>query len=73
LIVDFKIFPKLLTDSITPMADRIFSKSQTAFIKGRNILEGLVILREVIYELKSSGRKGVLFKIDLKKVYDKVR
>jgi hypothetical protein len=70
---DFKIFTKLLTDRITPMADSLISESQTSFIKGRNILEGVVILHEVIHELKRTGRKGVVFKIDFEKVYDKVR
>jgi hypothetical protein len=73
LNVDFKIFPKLLTDRITPLADKIISESQTAFIKGRSILEGVVILHEVIHELKRSRSKGVISKIDFEKAYDKVR
>jgi hypothetical protein len=73
LNVDFKIFTKLLTDRITPMADSLISESQTTFIEGRNILEGVVILHEVIHQLKRTGRKGVIFKIDFEKAYDKVR
>jgi hypothetical protein len=33
----------------------------------------VVVLHEVIHELRRSGRQGVLFKIDFKKSYDKVR
>jgi hypothetical protein len=73
LNVDFKFFPKLLNDRITPIADNIISESQITFIKGRNILEGVVILHEVLHELKRSKRQGVLFKIDFEKAYDKVR
>jgi hypothetical protein len=73
LNVDFKIFPKLLTGRISPLADKIISESQTAFIKGRTILEGVVILHEVIHELKRSRSKGVMFKIDFENAYDKVR
>jgi hypothetical protein len=73
LDVDFKIFPKLLTHRITPMADKIISSSKTAFIKGRNILEGMIILHEVIHELRRYDSHGVLFKIDFEKTYDKVR
>jgi hypothetical protein len=73
LNVDFKFFPKLLNDRITPIADTIISEIQIAFIKGRNILEGVVILHEVMYELKRSKRQGVLFKIDFKKAYDKIK
>jgi hypothetical protein len=39
LNVDFKIFPKLMAYRIAPIADKIINESQTAFIKGRNILK----------------------------------
>jgi hypothetical protein len=71
--VDFKLFPKLLIDRVSPLTDKVTSESQATFIKGRNILEGVVVLHEVIHELKRSRRKGVIFKIDFKKAYDKVR
>lgn len=73
LNVDFKIFSKLLTDRLTPLADKVISKNQTAFIKGRNILEGVVTVHEIIHELKRSKKKGIIFKIDFEKAYDKVR
>jgi hypothetical protein len=72
LNVDFKIFSKLLPDRITSIADKIISNNQTAFIKRRNILEGVVTLHEIIHEFKRSDRHGVLFKIDFEKAYDKV-
>jgi hypothetical protein len=72
LNVDFKIFRKMLVDRITPIADRIISESQITFIKGRHILEGVVILHEVVHELTRSGKQGVIFKIDFEKAYDKV-
>jgi hypothetical protein len=72
LNVDFNIFPKMLTDKITPIADNIISESQTAFIKGKNILEGVVILHEVMHELRTR-RKGDMFKIDFEMSYDMVR
>jgi hypothetical protein len=50
--VDFKVFPKVLTNRITPMADNLISENQTTFIKGRNILEGVMVLHEVIHEFR---------------------
>jgi hypothetical protein len=70
LNVDFKIFTKMLTDRISTLPDKVVSPNQTAFIQGRNILEGVVILHEVIHELKMSRKSGVLFKIDFEKVYE---
>jgi hypothetical protein len=72
LNVDFKIFPKLLMDRLTPMADKLISMNQTTSIKGRNIL-GVVILHEILYEFRKSDRKGVIFKIDFEKAYDNVK
>jgi hypothetical protein len=62
-----------MTDRITPIADKLISDSWTSFIRGKNILEGVIILHEVIHELKRSGRRGVLFKIAFEKDYNKVR
>jgi hypothetical protein len=47
--------------------------SQSAFIPGRNILEGVVILHETIHELHRKKMDGVLFKIDFEKAYEKVK
>jgi hypothetical protein len=47
--------------------------TQSAFILGRNILEGVVVLHETIHELHRKKMDGVLFKIDFEKAYDKVK
>jgi hypothetical protein len=56
LNVDFKIFSKLLIDRLIPMADKLINPNQTTFIKGRNILEGVVILHEVTHEFRKTGK-----------------
>jgi hypothetical protein len=55
LNVDYKWFTKVLTNSMVPMAQRIIGKNQSSFIKGRNILEGVVVLYEVLHELRRSN------------------
>jgi hypothetical protein len=60
-------------DRLTPMADKLISTNQTIFIKGRNIQEGVLILHEILHEFRKTGRKGVLFKIDFEKAYNKVK
>jgi hypothetical protein len=59
-------------DRISPLADKVINESQSAFIKGRNILEGVVTLHEIVHELSRTRRQGVLFKINFEKAYDKV-
>lgn len=42
-------------------------------MSGRHILEGVVVLHETIHELHRKKMDGVIFKIDFKKAYDKVK
>src|SRR3954463_7165670 len=72
LNVSFKIFTKVATIRLNSVADNVVSPSQTAFMQGRNILDGVVILHETIHELHSKKLNGVLSKIDFEKAYDKV-
>jgi hypothetical protein len=51
----------------------VVSPTQTAFMPSRNIMEGVVILHETIHELHTKESNGVIFKIDFKKAYDKVK
>ena len=53
------------------MVGRVVSKFQIAFIPGRNILEGVVILQEVMHELKDKKTSGVIIKLDFEKAYDR--
>jgi mannosylglycoprotein endo-beta-mannosidase len=73
LNVCFKIFTKVGTNRITGIAPKVIKPTQTAFMPGRNILEGVVILHETIHELHTKKLDGVLFKIDFEKAYDKVK
>jgi hypothetical protein len=73
LNVSFKIFTKVTTNRLSTVAYKIIKPTQTAFLSGRNIMEGVVILRETIHELHSKKQDGVIFKIDFEKAYDKVK
>jgi hypothetical protein len=71
--VDYKIFTKVLTNRLVPVAKKIIGTNQTGFIKGRNILEGVVVLHEVLHELYRSKARGLILKIDFEKAYDRAR
>ena len=72
LNVSFKIFTKVGTNRISEVAQTIIRPTQTAFMSGRHILEGVVVLHETLHELHSKKLDGVLLKIDFEKAYDKV-
>jgi hypothetical protein len=69
----FKIFTKVGTNRITGIAQKVIKPTQTAFMHGRHILEGVVVLHETTHELHQKKMDGVLFKIDFEKAYDKVK
>ncbi|WVZ49622.1 hypothetical protein U9M48_000963 [Paspalum notatum var. saurae] len=69
LNVSFKFFNKVATNRITRVAHTIIRPSQTAFLPGRNIMEGAVVLHETLHELHRKNLNG----IDFEKAYDKVR
>jgi hypothetical protein len=72
LNVDYKCFTKLLTNRLVPVAQNIIGENQTGFVKGRNILEGVLVLHEVLHELRTSRKQGLVLKIDFEKAYDRV-
>lgn len=72
LNVIYKIITKTLTMRLAVVVGRVVSQFQTAFIPGRNILEGVVILQEVLHELRATKSSGVIIKLDFEKAYDRV-
>jgi hypothetical protein len=51
LNVSFNFFTKVATNRISIIAEKVIRPMQTAFMPGRHILEGVVILHETIHEL----------------------
>jgi mannosylglycoprotein endo-beta-mannosidase len=72
LNVSFKIFTKVFANTLTSVACRITKPSQSAFLPGRYILDGVVVLHETIHELKRRKQNGIILKLDVEKAYDKV-
>jgi len=72
LNVSFKIFTKVATIRLSSIAQKLIGPTQMAFLPGRNIMEGAVILHETLHELHTKKIDGVIFKIDFEKAYDKV-
>jgi hypothetical protein len=57
---------------IVLVASKVVQPSQTSFMPGWNIMEGVVISHGSIHELHTKKINGVILKFDFEKVYDKV-
>jgi hypothetical protein len=60
--VSFKIFTKVATNRISKIAEKVIRPTQTTFMPGRHIVEGVVILHETIHELHRKKMDDVLLK-----------
>jgi hypothetical protein len=68
----YKWFTKCLTIRLEHVVAIIIYKSQTTFIKGRNVINSVLALREILHETKIKRKVGVLLKLNFEKAYDKV-
>jgi hypothetical protein len=55
------------------VADHVVQPLHTAFMQGRNILDGVVILHEAVHKLHSKKLNEAILKLDFEKAYDKFR
>jgi hypothetical protein len=63
----------VITNRLAGVAQRVIQPTQSAFLPGRNIMEGVIILHETIHELHRRKKNAVILKIDFEKVYDNVK
>jgi hypothetical protein len=68
----YKLITKTLTLRLEAVAEKLIHPNQTAFMKGRSIMSGIMILHEVIHETKRRKQIGVVLKLDFEKAYDKI-
>jgi hypothetical protein len=68
----FNFFTNALNNRLVSICDRLLSYNQTAFVKGRFILESVVAAHEIIHDVVRGGKKGVMLKLDYEKAYDRV-
>ncbi|KAJ0445701.1 putative RNA-directed DNA polymerase [Helianthus annuus] len=67
-----KVISKVLVNRLKGVIGNLISEQQSAFLAGRNIMDGPLILNEVFSWLKKSRRSGMFFKVDISKAYDSV-
>jgi hypothetical protein len=62
----------LITCRLEKVCQEIIAKEQSAFIRGRFILESVVVTHELVHSIHKSKEPGVIIKLDYEKAYDRV-
>jgi hypothetical protein len=63
---------KVLAGRLSTVMDKLISPNQSAFIKGRQLVDGVVAVNEIIDFAIKEKRSCLIFKVDFEKAYDSV-
>lgn len=71
--VTYKCITKILVTRLQPLLPVLISPNQSAFIKGRSIVDNILLMQEKVKDYhKNQGSPRCALKIDIQKAYDSV-
>jgi hypothetical protein len=62
----------VLEKRLAKVIDSLIATNQSTFIKGRNLVDGVVVVNEVVELARKSKKECLIFKVDFEKAYDSV-
>ena len=68
----YKILSKVLANRIKRVMDKVISKSQNAFVEGRQILDAILIANELVDSSLRRKNCELVWKLDIEKAYDSI-
>ncbi|GJR35817.1 RNA-directed DNA polymerase, eukaryota, reverse transcriptase zinc-binding domain protein [Tanacetum coccineum] len=69
----YKIVTKILANRLVPVLGDIVQEVQSAFVPGRQIMDGPFVLNEIMQWCSYRKKRSIIFKVDFEKAYDSVR
>ncbi|XP_057426138.1 uncharacterized protein LOC130719534 [Lotus japonicus] len=71
-LIGYKIVAKILAKRLKGVLPKIIDETLSAFLGGRNMLDGVVVSNEVAHATKYGKEPTILLKVDFEKAYDTV-
>lgn len=68
----YKVIAKILALRLKKVVGSVVDEAQSAYVEGRNILDGPLIVNELCTWAKRSKKKVLLFKVDFDKAFDSI-
>ncbi|GJR23059.1 putative RNA-directed DNA polymerase, eukaryota, reverse transcriptase zinc-binding domain protein [Tanacetum coccineum] len=68
----YKVIAKILANRLSQVIETIISSEQTAFVSQRHILDGPLMVNEIIDWYKRKKEKLMILKIDFEKAFDSI-
>jgi hypothetical protein len=69
----YKILSKLLANRLKPLLGQLISPTQGGFVKGRHILDNVILVQEAIHSSHQRKEQGMLIKLDMANAFDRVK
>ncbi|GKV01451.1 hypothetical protein SLEP1_g14002 [Rubroshorea leprosula] len=66
----YKLLAKVLANRLKKVMADIISESQSAFVGGRQLVDSVLVLNEVVDEVRRKKQESFIFKADFEKAYD---
>lgn len=68
----YKILAKVLANRLRLIIGSVISDSQSAFVRGRLILDGILVANKVVDDARKRKKELLLFKVNFEKAYDSI-
>jgi len=70
--VVYKIISKVIANKLKPILPSLISEEQSGYVEGRQFMDNILLVQEMIHTLHTRKTTGMMMRLDLSKAYDKV-
>jgi hypothetical protein len=69
----YKLITKIIANRLKKILPSIIPENQGRFIKGRQLVDNIILVQEVLHSSNQIKEKGMIIKLDLTNDFDRVR